>query len=100
MSKGPAFGLSILAVNGGTTSGGGRGDLPFAGGLLVPDLNGLITFAGFTDITGSTSWALNIPAGFPGGYAFYFQAATFDAAGPATLFGNLTVSNALSVSID
>jgi len=100
MSNGPAFGLSILAVNGGTTSGGGRGDLPFAGGLLVPDLAGLITFAGFTDITGSTSWGISVPAGFPQGYAFYFQAATFDAAGPATLFGNLTVSNALSVSID
>ena len=100
-SKAPAFTLSILAVNGGTTSGGGRLDFPFAGGTLIPDaVNGLITFAGFTDGTGSTSWNISVPSGFPAGYAFYFQAATFDAAGAATLFGNMTLSNAVSVTID
>jgi len=100
LAKAPVFTLSILAVNGGTTSGGGRIDLPFAGGTLVPDLAGLISFAGFTDATGSTSWAINVPAGFPADYAFYFQAATFDAAGGFTPFGSMTLSNAVAVSID
>ena len=100
-SKASAFSLSILAVNGGTTSGGGRLDFALAGGTLIPDLvNGLITFAGFTDGTGSTSWNINVPSGFPGGYAFYFQAATFDAGGAVTPFGNMTLSNAVSVTID
>ena len=100
VSKAPSFTLSILAVNGGTISSGGRLDVPFAGGTLIPDFSGLITFAAFTDATGSGSWGISVPAGFPAGYAFYFQAANFDAAGPATVFGNLTLSNAVSVSID
>ena len=101
MTKAPAFALSLLTVNAGSTNGGGRGDLPFAGGTLVPDaFLGLETFAGFTDATGSTAWSFSIPPIFLQGYAFYFQAANFDASGAATLFGNMTLSNALSVSID
>ena len=99
--KAPAFSLSIIAVNGGTIFGGGRLDTPFAGGTLIPDfINNLITFAVFTDGSGNASLPLSIPTGFPQGYAFYFQAATFDPAGAPTLFGNMTLSNALSVSID
>ena len=101
MTKAPAFTLSLLTVNAGSTNGGGRGDLPFAGGTLVPNaFLGLETFAGFTDATGSTAWSFSIPPIFLQGYAFYFQAANFDASGAATLFGNMTLSNALSVSID
>lgn len=100
LSKAPAFTLTILAANGGTISGGGRLDLPFAGGTLIPDLNTLSTFAAFTDASGNTSWPISIPGGFPPSFAFYFQAATFDPAGAATPFGNMTLSNALSVSID
>ena len=72
VSNAPAFTFAILAL------GTSRVDFPVLGGTLIPDTLGG-TFFALTDAQGASSWNFGVPAGFPAGFDFYWQAAIADA---------------------